>query len=110
MRSCCLSIASWDEFIKYMCMGKESGLTYLEFRLDALNSKIKDIESAGQATLNSKAQLLEGPSGLIALQAHRRKLVRGTGLVYEMTRTAYQNKDLRTGQDEFDVRFPVGWH
>jgi hypothetical protein len=66
-------------------MGKESGLTYLEFRLDAFNSIIKDIESAGQATLNSKAQLLEGPSGVIALQAHRRKLVRRTGSVYEMT-------------------------
>jgi hypothetical protein len=89
-------------------MGKESGLTHLEFRLDAFNSIIKDIESAGQATLNSKAQLLEGSSGLIALQAHRRKLVRRTGSVYEMT--AHQNKDIRTGQDESDVRFPVGWH
>ena len=89
-------------------MGKESGLTHLEFRLDDFNSIIKDIESASQATLNSKAQLLEGPSGLIALQAHRRKLVRRTGLVYEMI--AYQNKDIRTGQDESDVRFPVVWH
>ncbi len=88
-------------------MGKESGLTYFEFRPDAFNSIIKDIESAGQATPNSKVQLLEWPSGVIALQAHRRKLVRRTGSVYEMT--AYQNKDLRTGQDESDVRFPVGW-
>jgi hypothetical protein len=75
-------------------MGKESGLTHLEFRLDALNSIIEDIESVGQATLNGKAQLLEGPSGVIALQAHRRKLVRRTGSIYEMT--AYQKKDLRT--------------
>jgi hypothetical protein len=89
-------------------MGKESGLTHLEFRLDAFNSIIKDIESAGQATLNSKAQLLEGTSGVIALQAHRRKLVRSTGSVYEMT--VYLNKDLLTGQDESDIRFPVGWH
>lgn len=57
-------------------MGKGSGLTHLEFRFDAFNSIIKDIESAGQATLDRKAQLLERPSGLIALQAHRRKLVR----------------------------------
>ena len=64
-------------------MSKESGLTYLEFRLDAFNSIIKDIESAGQASLNSKAQLLEGPLGAIALQAHCRKLVRRTGSVYE---------------------------
>ena len=69
-------------------MGKEGGLTHLEFRLDAFNSIINDVESAGQATLNSEAQLLEGPSGLIALQAHRRKLIRGTGLICEMT--AYQ--------------------
>jgi hypothetical protein len=89
-------------------MAKESGPTYLEFRFDAFNSIIKDIESAGQATLNSKAQLLEGPSGVIALQAHRRKLVRRAGSVYEMT--VYQNKDIRTDQDESDVRFPVGWH
>jgi hypothetical protein len=91
-------------------MRKESGLTqtHLEFRLDAFNSIVKDIESAGQATLNSKAQLLEGPSGVIALQAHRRKLVRRTGSVYEMT--AYRKKDLRTGQDETDARYPVGWH
>jgi hypothetical protein len=87
-------------------MGKETGLTYLEFRLDAFNSIIKDIEPAGQATLKNKAQLLEGPSGLVVLQAHRRKLVRRTGSVCEMT--AYQNKDIRTGQDESDVRFPVG--
>ena len=96
MRSCCLSIASWDGFIGYV-MGRESVLTYLEFRLDTFNPMIKDIESVGQATLNSKAQLLEGPSGVIALQAHRRKLVCRTGSVYEMT--AYQNKDPRTGQD-----------
>jgi len=63
-------------------MDKEGGLTHLEFRLDAFNSIIKDIESAGQATLKHKAQLLEGPSSLIALQAHRRKLVRRTGSVY----------------------------
>ena len=60
-------------------MGKESGLPYFELRPDAFNSIIKDIESAGQATLNSKAQLLAGPSGVIALQAHRRKLVRKAG-------------------------------
>jgi hypothetical protein len=65
-------------------MGKESGLTYLEFRLGACNSIIKDIEAAGQATRN-KAQLLERPSGVITLQAHHRKLVRRTGWVYEMT-------------------------
>ena len=89
-------------------MGKGSGLTYLDFRPDASNSIIKDIESAGQATLNSKAQLLEGPSGVIALQAHRRKLVRRTGYVYEMT--AYQKKDLHTAQNESDARCPVGRH
>ena len=89
-------------------MRKESGLTHLEFRLDALNSIIKDVESAGQATPNSKVQLLEGPLGLIALQAHRCKLVRGTGSVYETT--AYQNKYIRTDQDDSDVRFPVVWH
>jgi hypothetical protein len=93
-----------------MCMGKEpeGDLTYFEFRPGAFNSKIKDIESAGQATMYGNAQLLEGPSGLIALQAHRRKLIRITGSVYEMT--AYQNRDIRTGQDESDVRFPVEWH
>ena len=90
-------------------MGKKCGLTYLEFRLDASNSIIQDVESAGQATLNSKAQLLEGPSGVIALHAHHRKLVRRTGFMYEMT--AYQNKmDLPTDQDEYEVRSPVGWH
>jgi hypothetical protein len=65
-------------------MGKEGGLTHFEFRLDASNAIIKDIELTGQATLNSKAQLLEGPEGPIALQAHCRKLVRGTGSVCEM--------------------------
>ena len=88
-------------------MGKGGGLTYLEFRLDAFNSIIKDIQLTGQATLNSKAQLLEWTSGAIALQAHRRKLVHRTGSMCEMT--GCQNKDIRTGQGEFDVRFPVGW-
>jgi hypothetical protein len=89
---------------------EEGGVAYLEFRLDAFNSMIKDIESAGQATLKSKAQLLKGPSGVIALQAHRRELVRRTGSMYEIA--TYQDKDnsIRTGQDESDVRCPVGWH
>jgi hypothetical protein len=34
---------------------EESGLTDLEFRLDAFNSIIKDIDLAGQAALNNKA-------------------------------------------------------
>ena len=60
---------------------EESGPTDLEFRLDAFNSIIKDIDPAGQAALNSKAQLLERPSGEIALRTHLRKLVRRTGSV-----------------------------
>ena len=65
-------------------MGEESGLTYLELRLGASNPIIKDIESTGQAT-RSKVQLLEGPPGVIALQAHIGKLVCRTASVYEMT-------------------------
>lgn len=65
-------------------MNKESDLTHLEVRLDAFNSIIKNIELAGQAMLNSEAQLLEGPSGVIALQAHLRELVLGTGSVYRI--------------------------
>ena len=59
-------------------------IQYLEFDLYSFNSIIKDIKSAGQATLNSKAQLLENPLGMIALHPHRRKLVRRTASVYSM--------------------------
>jgi hypothetical protein len=65
-------------------MMKKRGLIYLEFDLYSFNSIIKDIKSVGQATLNSKAQLLESPPGMIALHAHRRKLVRRTAEVYSM--------------------------
>jgi len=54
---------------------EKSGLAYLEFQLDAFNPIMKNIESAGQAALNSKAQLLEEPPGVIALHTHSRELV-----------------------------------
>ena len=56
-------------------MDEKSSLAYLEFQLDPFNSIIKNIESACQAALNSKAQLLEGPPGVIALLTHSRELV-----------------------------------
>ena len=56
-------------------MDEKGGLAYLEFQLNAFNLIIKNIESACQATLNSKAQLLEGPPGVIALHTHGRELV-----------------------------------
>jgi hypothetical protein len=68
---------------------------------------IKHIESTGQAAWNGKSQLLEGPSGVIALHTHRCKLVRQTASVCETI--AYQHKDLHTGQDQSYIRFPVVW-
>jgi hypothetical protein len=48
---------------------------------------MKDIESAGQAASKGKAQLLEGPPGVIAFHTHGRKLIRQTA---STCKTQYQ--------------------